>query len=94
MSESREEMLRRVCGGPIALVGVLGDRVLVMTPDPLSTLIADCRALIATMGPALDLLETARVGGAGHGTQAPRSTRALGRADAADVPSRPAPPMS
>ena len=64
-----------------------------MTPDPLTQLLTDLRGLVATFGPAADLVEQL-AGGAGHGTQAPRSTRALGRAEAADVPSRPAPPMS
>jgi hypothetical protein len=37
-----------------------------MTPDLTSQLIADCRALIATMGPVIDLLQTDLAGGVGH----------------------------
>ena len=37
-----------------------------MTPDPISRLIADCRALIATMGPVIDVLQTELAGGVGH----------------------------
>jgi hypothetical protein len=37
-----------------------------VTPDPISRLIADCRALIATMGPVIDVLQIELAGGVGH----------------------------
>jgi hypothetical protein len=37
-----------------------------MTPDPTSQLIADCRALIATMLPVIDALKIDLAGGVGH----------------------------
>jgi len=40
-----------------------------MTPDPLTQLLTDLRALVATMLPAIDLLQTDLAGAASHGTQ-------------------------
>jgi len=40
-----------------------------MTQDPLTQLLTDLRALVATMLPAIDLLQTDLAGAASHGTQ-------------------------
>ena len=40
-----------------------------MTPGPLTQLLTDLRALVATMLPAIDLLQTDLAGAASHGTQ-------------------------
>jgi hypothetical protein len=39
-----------------------------MTPDPLTQLLTDLRALVATMLPAIDLLQTDLAGAASHDT--------------------------
>ena len=58
-----------------------------MTADPLSDLIAACRALIATLRPAMDLVEQL-ASGAGHGTHAtrPLPLTGSGGTEAAEVP--------
>jgi len=63
-----------------------------MTPDLLTRLITDLRGLVATFGPAADLVEQL-AGGAGPGTQAHTRRPLTGSGlERADVPSCPAPP--
>jgi hypothetical protein len=69
-----------------------------MTPDPLTQLLTDLRALVATMLPAIDLLQTDLAGTATHDRQ--RLQRAevapaldLGN-EGPDVPARVAAPRS